>query len=815
MTSSEYSIKKDVKNKSSLSIKIFLSVLLITLIVFGVLRYITDASQNKTKELFVTTQMVASNLVPVVDLKEMPAPDVMEIPAVAAPGEQFELNATGKAAANSPQIAEWTREGSAGNHIILTGNFGPDVTFDVYRNGIQLQATSISNNALGQQAIDSTTAIVQLPGQISWDMFVLWPRNNNGYGKPVFINRTEAYWMQDLAAPGQIVSLYGRNLAQNNQEGNTNAYVYLLPEKGGKGQFAKMVQVNPYRLQFQIPETLPSGNYYAYAHNGHGGNWGWAERLRISVMAKEDHLLTKKNWGSSIVVKKNAGGDAAVSINQATKKAGEKGNTVQFNAGVYSIDGPLDLYPNTRWKGVKDENGKPATIIRLNRSFSGGNGYLFNRMGDLNMNLFEDIIFESNGHKAGATDFIDLGNPRMLQFSNCIIDSRYLNTIRWGHGKHVYVTNSTLIGGNNSWGNIIFTEHSRQLFIDNCTFKFTNDCAAAIINKNMKEVSATNNLLEDLDNSRDNGWGKGRFWSSLGNGGSSYHQYFANNTGKGLGVRMEGENRPDPNSGEVLLWEANGTIFKGLPVNSTINSITFNQPVKTEDKELYVYIIKGNGMGQVRRIINNNGKGKLEVQKAWLVPPDASSICLIGPYVEKVVVYKNSFDAAGKAYITSKYSASCGVELYGGCFDFIVAQNTFTGLHNGIVNQITQHAAETVDPNAWNYFTHNVMKECKYGIITKAFPQHPQKSLPYAGILSSLYRNNKVIKSVEADALYYVKINSADRFPAIQAICFEGNEMNSRLDNWALSEFGQPVQHYKLIDPGILQQEVYYQNKSQ
>ena len=177
-------------------------------------------------------------------------------PEPAAPGDSFTPPISGNPTSNTPEIAEWTRTAGPNESIVLTGvnlsrhsvnDEGKDTRFVVFgRNGISRDARI--------QRVDADKAVITLPKDIpAWSMYLIWPGNEAGYGRPIAVNKTESWWVgPDKATRGTTVSVFGRNLAQNNV--TLRSYVYLKAV-GGAGQWASVTRVNPYRVDF----TLPAG----------------------------------------------------------------------------------------------------------------------------------------------------------------------------------------------------------------------------------------------------------------------------------------------------------------------------------------------------------------------------------------------------------------------------------------------------------------------------------------------------------------------------------------------------------------------------
>ena len=121
----------------------------------------------------------------------------------------------------------------------------------------------------------------------------MWPKNANGVGYPAAINRTDAWWLgPQLAAVGETISVFGRNLS--NQNGTTTSWVYIKPP-GYAGQWVTPTSVNPYQVSFTVP-SLSTGSYEVWIHNGHGGHYGWSGPLTLTVWVRHavDHHAVQR-----------------------------------------------------------------------------------------------------------------------------------------------------------------------------------------------------------------------------------------------------------------------------------------------------------------------------------------------------------------------------------------------------------------------------------------------------------------------------------------------------------------------------------------
>ena len=71
-----------------------------------------------------------------------------------------------------------------------------------------------------------------------------------------------------------MISLYGQNLSYHG--GSSSAWIYIEPTGSGHGQWVTVTTVNPYKVDFVVPDGLANGTYDVWAHNGSGGEYGWS-----------------------------------------------------------------------------------------------------------------------------------------------------------------------------------------------------------------------------------------------------------------------------------------------------------------------------------------------------------------------------------------------------------------------------------------------------------------------------------------------------------------------------------------------------------
>ncbi|KAA5548767.1 Ig-like domain-containing protein [Adhaeribacter rhizoryzae] len=695
-------------------------------------------------------------------------------PEPAAPGDAFTPPVNGTASTSAPQAAEWTRTAGPDESIVLTGvNFsrytgadaGKDTRFMIYgRNSTQKEARI--------QRLDNDKTILTLPKDLpGWSMYLIWPGNEAGYGNPIAVNKTDVWWAgPDKATRNQTVSVFGRNLAQNND--TLRSYIYLKPVGGG-GQWVNVTDVNPYRVDFTVPAGLPNGEYEIWAHNGHGGQYGWSGPQKITIYDGPqwtNTVFNVKNYGAA----GNGYNNDTDAIRKAIDAARQSpGATVYFPAGTYMISSYLHIYNDVKWKG----DGRSNTIIKCAPTFNSEYGMVFGNVA--RTFSISDMGFDTNNNFRGNRDKpVILRDCQDVWIHNVRFNFKGFNLLDLHNSRRVFMTNTDHIGISTFLGNC------SQLFIDRNNFYMTNDSDMALHTWGGGGISMTRSTCRDLDNSNLSsgaGWGKGRFFVGNGSWGSNHLTYLANNITYDLTPRPAGD--VDQNSGEQFLWEGNLASWAGYPSSSSATSTTLNglSGYTNESNSKYVAIVKGKGLGQTRRIITNSG-GVITLDEPWNVIPDASSYIVVGDFADRIAIYKNSFDGKARASTSPTHVAAAAIEPFGGSFNVIADNNTMTDLQQGIANFSTQHTTG-MDPNFFNLFTNNTMRNVKWGMYNEVGRFSRNEGTFMLGIT---YRNNTVESAVSA-GFYNSLPQSAD---VLNASVYEHNAINNAPEGLITSKEG-------------------------
>ncbi|MFD2163521.1 glycoside hydrolase family 55 protein [Paradesertivirga mongoliensis] len=662
----------------------------------------------------------------------------MPMPGLAAPGEPFTPVMAGPAKDNTPLSGEWTRTAGPDESVILSGealtayrraNEGKDSRFKVYSSGGSITDANVLR-------AESDKAVITINKNIQkWGMYLVWPGNKAGYGKPIAINKTEAWWIGPAeVSRGSRVSVYGRNLSQYND--TISSFIYLKSSQG-YGLWAKIVKVNPYKVDFMIPPNMPEGDYEVWAHNGHGGKYGWSAPLKLKIAREyqwSDKVFNVKNYGAS----GNGVSDDTKAIHRALAEAkNTPGSTVYFPEGTYLISGMLSISDNSRWRGVQ----KDRSIIKCGPNFFTRNAVVSGRATNFQIS---NLTFDANNNIKGEgpefrEEAINLDVSSKVKLDNLKILCKGYSALRLDHANNVEITNTTVIARKSFLGSC------SNLIIDKCDFYLTNDAEMALHSWDGVNISVTNSTCRDLDNRDVNngqGWGKGRFFHSAGNGGSTRHTYLENNRTLDLAVRPVGT---DQNSGEQFLWEGFSAKWYGKVVSSKPSSTTLHKfskalvPFKTT-----AVITKGRGVGQ-SRLISAVKDGIILLDRPWNLPPDKSSTIAIGHFADRIVMYKNYIDGKAESVHSENITASTGIQPYGGVLNFIADGNIITEVRSGLANWSTQHSIG-IDPNYFNLYVNNKITLSRWGIVNALL----EVKRPEMGLMGTTYRRNVINTALEA-----------------------------------------------------------------
>jgi hypothetical protein len=189
-------------------------------------------------------------------------------------------------------------------------------------------------------------------------------------------------------------------------------------------------------------------------------------------------------------------------------------------------------------------------------------------------------------------------------------------------------------------------------------------------------------------------------WASTGQGGSVSENYVGDNHGETVFGGVAGT---DQNVGETILFETNMRVaYYGHPEAAGPADVTLPQagpawpplePSTDEppQNEYFVYVVKGMGLGQCRRVVGRHDRTLL-LDSPWDVPPDQNSLVLESlSFVHNIIVGNQLSDGMS------------GIQIWIGGYRNIVADNIIRNeRREGIYLFGAMSTSDPAMPNRWN-----------------------------------------------------------------------------------------------------------------
>jgi hypothetical protein len=239
----------------------------------------------------------------------LPAPATLPTYSILSPPsgtDAFTLS-TSSTASTAGLITQATATAAPGDVIALTAeDVSSSTSFYVYGqttsgNGDWEAATIESEADAGS---GSTAVSIQLASTLPPNsIYYLYELNGSTYSTPYQINQPQIWWTdQNNAYAGGKVSLFGTNLSYgaDSQPYSDHTWVYLFPQ-GITGETSPILisasavapaadgsgamDVNPYKVDFNLPSSIAAGTYDVEVYNGHGGVNALSNAMSLYVAA--------------------------------------------------------------------------------------------------------------------------------------------------------------------------------------------------------------------------------------------------------------------------------------------------------------------------------------------------------------------------------------------------------------------------------------------------------------------------------------------------------------------------------------------------
>jgi polygalacturonase len=619
-----------------------------------------------------------------------------------------------------PAIAEISRTGDRNEVISMTG-IGLDrkSVFRIFSQPVGAHQGNLTT--VNPLTADKTAATVLLPSTLPpWSMYFIWPQRGSLQGPAVAINRTEAWWIgPEKAAPGTVVSVYGRNLARSN--GTTQSHIYIKPV-GGAGWYLTPRSVNPFRVEFEIPD-LPSATYEVWTHNSHGGRFGWSGPLLLDILAQspwhgqDKRIIDVRHFGAQA----DGIADDTHAVAQALEAAGRSAPaTIYFPAGQYRIMATLHAPANVTWAG----DGMDETEIRLGKVI---NDSMIVSPAD---NVGFRKLTLTGDRRSRDRPLVNLSFAKEIRFEAVRLDAWGSPALEAQDVSGLFIDASELIENGSFYG------ASRQIFMSGNRFRMTGYGESAVALWGGRDFSMIGNELTNADESLEEGHGIGRFFVGQAHFGSMRNLYWEGNVSRN--AAPHDCDKVDCNKGEQICFEIVGSRLKNDFVSATESTVTFRradwgQPVAS-GRDLV--IVGGRGAGQQRHIVSVNGSTAM-LESAWRVMPDRTSRFALAATASRAAIYRNTFE--GRESYSQHDSDSTGVLLYGNVYDVVVDSNTISKMRHGMMT-VALASSEGLSPYFLQYSNNRISRSNSGLYVGTTFADSGLAGI--WGGLGNVYRRN-------------------------------------------------------------------------
>lgn len=698
--------------------------------------------------------------------------------------EEFVPGVSGSASANTPLVANYNKTAFNGDTITVAGqdftalsgdDYGKDTQILIFT---QVGSTQYLSNGDILRITDDTISFT-IPSSLPADnLYMVWIKNDNGYGSPIFINQAEIWWNKESLYIGDTLEVFGKNL----KIGSTNPRLYIVEEDQW---IIAETSSNSYKADFIIP-SLTNGSYTIKFHNGYGQEYGWSEdELSITIVSEIQWTGTTFDVTAAPY---NAVGDGIADDLAAIQSAISAAlsvdySTVYFPAGTYNVSTKFGSRYADKIRYLGD--GMDQTIIRPHSTFSEGNDQLTEGR-DYDKCQVENLTLQSRGDDGDRIAYFR-GSSNCV-FKNMRLDHRNANNANTAFGPFdlEQTTNITVEDCEFYLCGYVAPKNCEQIFIKNTDFYGLYDNNTFIQYWAGHGLSVTGCNFRNYDNSDSGssfGWAKGRCLSGSGVWGPSTDVYFGSNNTYDFTPRIGA----DQNSGEVVMFEGENPKWYGNVASSTVNTITLtgigSDASRVGDS---CTIIDGKGIGQ-NRIITDVTSDVVTVDKDWTISPDTSSVICINTCARRIVVYDNYTRGTDRAVTQAGHTACTGAQPYGGGFDWIVANNTFWKMREGMSLHTIFKEADNISegvamPLYFMEVLDNTLINCRKNIQLLPYISGAGgafASVKHVGILGILFRNNTT--SLTEDKM--LDINSENEYSLIKACVFDTNIMETTNDS--------------------------------
>lgn len=671
-----------------------------------------------------------------------------------APGDVFEFTKL-VAEDSAPVLASATRQVKANDGITITGEglSKPNLKAYIYA---QTSAGDGKTHEAKFTVVDDHQIVVYCGEDLKYGVYSVYVEADGKKSNSVLVNDPKIWW---IAFPevtyGDKVRIYGENLATENKD---KSFVYLTD--GDTYCEAEVTYADPYKVEIIIPYGLEDGKEYGILlHNGHGGDQCFAEAEQKLIYV--DKKTSDYSEGNVIDVTEHGAvpddeEDDSIAVQNAVNAAKE-GDIIHFPEGTYIMNSDVKVVTPLHFKG----EGAEKTKLVMGENVV--NGMFEMSVGPCE---YSDIYFEYvlGGGKLIApfikyrgdtvvTPYYNLyvHNCKFVQATSATSRSQ-LPAISMEHASGAWIVHNDFMVTE-----LLFPSDAKNIVVEENTGYGTN-YVGPYYNQNFfliwntENFDASNNYMASADVLTDvtailepGDLTLGRAFALQGH---NYNFYIANN-------EIETAGLPNDNAGEQIMLENVEVKYEGVMAEYGSDTVTLPEDITVQyQKGDTIVVIDGKGLGQTRDVVSAKGK-TATLDRPWDIIPDENSDIIIQRAFKNFVIHNNQI--SGYKNYKESYSATTGVQAYGGIVNMYITSNTFKDMYTGMC--ITTHYRYYDDPKAtngifWMIIADNIIQNTGIGIRTNLdmIPDTHNRPEPPTLLFGLNIRKNKISYSMDYDA---------------------------------------------------------------
>lgn len=575
-----------------------------------------------------------------------------------------------------------------------------------------------------------------LPENAVGKVYKLWTENSYGISNAMYLNNPRAFWVgqSDISFEGQILPLIGVGFMLDRIGGKTDTKIKLTVN--GNDYEAKITELLPYCIKFEIPHGIETGEYTVSVTNNGGITWETLdnEQTLSIVTPGADPYNLGVGWAKNYVydyrvnVKDyGAKGDGIADDTQAIAKAlavleENGGGILYLPIGTYRAS-EIQIPAKVIFEGEDRENSRiaycgtdnSAQFIRSNAAST-----MVGYQGFTNLTITKSPEVTSYQY------------PDALMWAGHQFEEEYVHQLMARHFEGFFMKNMNIdfpIEASDGGRGLTYAIIRKYFLVDDVIGKGyrTGWCPVTgdyytMTNTNQKAVTTSNEHTGRY----------GIFENNIINMQSQiYKEDGTQHYAQGIFLRSDaylhnnkilntGTLGTANNDGEIFCTENpnGGTVrYAGDVVSATLNTVSLkyqkdasgepfaykfngcsNSELDPRFGFYYAMIVEGRGIGQIRHVTGNVRDSEiatLTLKDPWDIVPDKTSKILMTTLTKETVYYDN-------------YAENCekGFWFYGGTYDSIAEKCNGVNVE-GILSR--NFDVESTNRRTYGYF--NVFKD--------------------------------------------------------------------------------------------------------